>query len=206
MAHIRKPLAAAAALNAAIFLGEAIAGARANSASLLMDAVHNFSDQLALVCLFLAYVLPVRASTPLQRAANALNGLGLIVLSAFVGWHALSSLLHPQPVVGSIAIAVGLFGVAGNALVARLLKPWAAHSAAIRLAYVHNLGDAYVSIAPVLGGALVVATSRPIFDSLAALGIGSWLIVTTIRALREISGELIWPEDAVCPHAEHRSR
>jgi cobalt-zinc-cadmium efflux system protein len=62
MAHIRRPLAAAAALNAAIFLGEAWAGVRAGSLSLLGDAVHNFSDQLALVCLLLAYLVTTRAS------------------------------------------------------------------------------------------------------------------------------------------------
>jgi Co/Zn/Cd efflux system component len=40
MAHYRKPLAAAVALNSAIFLIEAFAGFQANSLSLIMDSVH----------------------------------------------------------------------------------------------------------------------------------------------------------------------
>ena len=44
MAHYRKPLAAAAGLNTAIFVVEAVAGFQADSLSLLMDSVHNLSD------------------------------------------------------------------------------------------------------------------------------------------------------------------
>ena len=59
MAHYRKPLAAAVALNTAIFVVEAIAGFQSESLSLIMDSVHNLSDELALVFLYLAFVLPL---------------------------------------------------------------------------------------------------------------------------------------------------
>jgi cobalt-zinc-cadmium efflux system protein len=203
MAHIRKPLAAAVALNTLVFVGEAWAGARANSLSLLMDAVHNFSDELALVCLFLAYLVAARASRAFQRAANLLNGIGLVLISAAVSWQAVVRLVHPKPVAGWLPVAVGLFGVAGNWGVARLLRPWARHSATIRLAYLHNLGDVYVSLAPVLAGGLVLVTHRPLFDALFALGIGAWLMITTLRELHVLGDELIWPDDAICPHGEH---
>jgi Co/Zn/Cd efflux system component len=49
MAHYRKPLAAAVALNSAIFVVEAVAGFAADSLSLVMDSVHNLSDELALL-------------------------------------------------------------------------------------------------------------------------------------------------------------
>jgi cobalt-zinc-cadmium efflux system protein len=100
MAHIRKPLAAAATLNAAIFLGEAWAGLRASSLSLLGDAVHNFSDQLALVCLLLAYRVTTRASRHFQRSANLLNSAGLLAISAVLVWQALERVFHPQPLIG----------------------------------------------------------------------------------------------------------
>ena len=58
MAHYRRPLAAAAALNTAIFVVEAVAGFKADSLSLVMDSVHNLSDEMALVFLHLAFVLP----------------------------------------------------------------------------------------------------------------------------------------------------
>ncbi len=203
MAHIRKPLAAAAALNTIIFAGEAWAGTHANSLSLLMDAAHNFSDELALICLFLAYMVAARASRGFQRTANVLNGVGLVLISAAMSWQAVERLIHPQPVIGWLPIAVGVFGMAGNWGVARLLRPWAQHSATIRLAYLHNLGDVYVSLAPVVAGGLVLLTHQPLFDALFALGIGVWLMVTTLREFRVLGNELIWPDDAICPHEEH---
>jgi len=88
MAHVRKPLAAASILNAVIFIGEGIAGYRAESMTLIMDAIHNFSDELALVCLYLAYVLTVKLSKSLQRFANVLNSVGLIFISALLVFEA----------------------------------------------------------------------------------------------------------------------
>jgi cobalt-zinc-cadmium efflux system protein len=203
VAHIRRPLAAAVALNTLIFAGEARAAVRAHSLSLMMDAIHNSSDELALICLFLAYLVTAKASQHLQRGANLLNGLGLIIISGVVSWEAITRLRHPHSVIGWLPVAAGLFGVLGNWAVARCLRPWAPHSAAIRLAYLHNLGDVYVSLAPVVAGALVLLTHRPGFDALVALGIGAWLLATTLWELRNLGSELIWPEDAVCPHPEH---
>jgi cobalt-zinc-cadmium efflux system protein len=73
VAHFRKPLAAAAALNTVIFAVEALAGFQSHSLSLIMDSVHNFSDELALVCLYLAFVLPVGVSRSFLRSANVFN-------------------------------------------------------------------------------------------------------------------------------------
>ena len=49
MAHYRKLLGAAVGLNTAIVVGEAVAGWHAKSLSLLMDSIHNLSDEMALV-------------------------------------------------------------------------------------------------------------------------------------------------------------
>jgi Co/Zn/Cd efflux system component len=57
MAHYRKAVAAAAALNSGIFAVEAIARYQAGSLTLLMDSVHNLSDEMGLVLLYLAFVL-----------------------------------------------------------------------------------------------------------------------------------------------------
>jgi Co/Zn/Cd efflux system component len=113
-----------------------------------MDAAHNFSDELALGCLVLAYWLRAKLSRNLQRSANVLNSLGLIVVSGLVGWFAVDRLLHPQPVIGWLPVGIGLLAAAGNWGVARCLRPWAGHSPAIRLAYLHNLGDAYLPSHP----------------------------------------------------------
>jgi Co/Zn/Cd efflux system component len=100
MAHVRKPLLYAAALNTGIVGIEAFAGYQANSLSLLMDSVHNLSDELALVCLCLAYLLPLRLSRILQRSANLLNSVGLLAISGLLVWQAIDRLISPTAVVG----------------------------------------------------------------------------------------------------------
>lgn len=171
MAQIRKPLAAAVVLNSAVFTTEAIAGVRAGSVSLLMDAVHNFSDELALLCLLAAYVFTVSLSRGLQRVANLLNSLGLITVSALLVWQSVDRLFYPLPVTGWLPITVGAAAAVGNWGVARILRNWQQQSAAIRLAYLHNVGDIYVSLARILAGLLVSITGQSAFDPLVALGV-----------------------------------
>jgi cobalt-zinc-cadmium efflux system protein len=205
MAHIRKPLAAAVALNTAVFATEAVAGVRAGSLSLLMDAVHNFSDELALICLLAAYVFTVSLSRGLQQVASLLNSLGLITVSALLVWQSVDRLIHPLPVTGWLPVTVGAAAAVGNWGVARILRKLQHQNAAIRLAYLHNVGDIYVSLAPILAGLLVSVTGRAAFDPLVALGVAIWLISSTAVELRRSGEDLLWPESAECPHDEVRA-
>ncbi|SRR5258706_4142205 len=200
MAHFRRPLAAAATLNGAIFLVEAIAGYRANSLSLLMDAVHNLSDQAALVLLYLALVLPSGVSRTLLRSANLFNSVGLVAVSGLLLWQAAQHVLAPTPLAGAVPAFVGLAAAAGNWGVARLLREPAQVSVAVRLAYLHNLGDMWVSLAPVAAGILVAGTGYFAFDALAAGAIALWIIGTTLREVVVSRDELIWPQRLDCGH------
>jgi cation diffusion facilitator family transporter len=201
MAHYRKPLAAAAALNTAIFVVEAVAGFQSDSLSLLMDSVHNLSDEMALVFLYLAFVMPHGISRHLLRSANVFNSVGLLVVSGLLLWQAVERMLHPASVVGGVAIVVGLLAAAANWGVARLLVAPGRRNAAIRLAYLHNIGDVYVSLAPVVAGLLVTLTGYSIFDPLIAAGIAVWIIISTVEVFAS-SEELIWPERIVCGHSD----
>src|SRR5262249_26254516 len=60
-------LARGAAVNTGIFVVEAVAGFRAHSLSLLMDSVHNLSDEMALVFIYLAFILSKGVSRNLLR-------------------------------------------------------------------------------------------------------------------------------------------
>src|ERR1700682_2438558 len=149
MSHVKKPLALAAALNTTIFIAEAFGGIKGHSNSLLMDSVHNFSDELAIICLFLAFVLPVVMSKNFQRIANILNSAGLVIISGLLIWQSVEHIIKPAPTKGYIPLIAGLFAVIANWGVAKILYPVKNQNAAIRLTYLHNLGDIYVSLAPV---------------------------------------------------------
>ena len=198
MAHYRKPVAAAVALNTAIFVVEAIAGFQAQSLSLIMDSIHNLSDEMALVALYLAFILPLGVSRNLLRSANIFNSVGLIVVSGLLLWQAVERVLSPIPVQGLIPIVVGIAAALANWGVAQLLWKPGQNNAAIRLAYIHNIGDVWVSLAPVVAGVLLTLTGYSIFDPLMAGAVALWIIATTAREVFASRDELIWPEKIVC--------
>ena len=179
---------------------------RAQSLSLVVDSVHNLSDEIALLFLFLAFVLPLTLSKALQRWANVLNSIGLIAVCGFIVWEAVQRVVRPVPVLGTIPIAIGLLAAAGNWGVARLLLKPGAQNPAVRLAYLHNMGDVLVSLAPVAAGILIALTGRFPFDPIVALGVASWIVWSTARDVMRSRDELIWPAELVCGHAPEEQR
>lgn len=200
MAHHRRAIGAAALLNGLIVVGEGFAGWRAGSLSVQMDAVHNLSDELALLCLWLACFWPGRLGRGGQRLANLLNTVGLLALAALLAVRAGLRLAHPEPVAGLVPLAAGLFAAAANAGVAALLAAPARQHAAVRLAWLHNRADVLVSIVPAAAGVLLLLTGQPLVDPLAALAVAAWLAVSTVREVRASFDELLWPSDLSCEH------
>jgi cobalt-zinc-cadmium efflux system protein len=206
MSHVQKPLLVATGLNTAVFVVEGVAGFQGHSLSLLADATHNLSDELALVCLALGYLLPIQLSRHLQRSANALNSVGLLLVSAVIAWQAFERTLNPAPVASLLPITIGLLGAVGNWGVARALRPFWHVSPAIRLDYLHNVGDVWVSLAPVVAGVLVALSGWGGFDALIGAGLALWIIWGTVQELQSSSSTLLWPDDAVCEHPAVESR
>ena len=202
MAHRRAPLVRALALNSAVLVVEIVSGVGANSFSLIMDGVHNLSDEIALVFLVLAYTLRTGLSGRLLRSANFFNSIGLLTISGFLVWRVVERVFNPVEVLGVVPIIAGLIGAACNWGVARVLRQASKEDPAIRLAYVHNLGDILVSLTPVAAGVAIILSGNPLFDPLVALVIAAIIIVTTIRTVLNSHKELIWPENVSCGHGD----
>ena len=198
MAHLRKQLAIALGLNTAVLAIETAGGIHANSISLMVDAVHNFSDEAGLALLLLAYTLRAGLSGHLLRWANFFNSLGLLAICGFIVWQGIERILHPPPVLGLVPIVVGLAASLGNWYVAKALRKASEEDAAIRLAYVHNLGDTLVSLGPTVAGILMMATGSFIFDPILALVIAGAIILSTLRTIIDSRKELMWPENVTC--------
>lgn len=202
MSHHRRAVGTAVLLNTAILVVEAAAGFHAHSLSLLTDSVHNLSDELGLIALWLAFFVARGPSRTLLRAANVFNSVWLIAVSGVLLWQAVERFLHPVPVQGLVPIIVGLSAAAANWGVARLLREPGEHNAAIRLAYVHNLGDVWVSLAPVIAGVLLIATGYSIFDPIIAAAVAIWFMTSTGREVIASGDDLIWPDRIVCCHTQ----
>ena len=153
---------------------------------------------MALAFLLLAYTLRTGLSSHFLRSANAFNSVGLLVVSGLLVWQAIERLIHPQPVLGLVPIAAGLLAAAGNWGVARALREPSKEDVAIRLAYVHNLGDTLVSLAPVAAGLAVVLSGIALLDTIIALIIAVVIVAGTLQAVMGSHKELMWPEKIVC--------
>src|SRR6476620_2542570 len=97
------------------------------SVALLADAIHNFSDGLTAIPLWIAFVLSRRAATRRYTygygRSEDLAGVFIVAMialsSVLAGYESIHRLLNPQPVTHvAVVIAAGLLGFVGNAIVA----------------------------------------------------------------------------------------
>lgn len=176
------------------------------SVALLADTIHNFSDALTSLPLWVAFVLGRRAVTRSHtfgfRRAEDLAGLfilAMIALSAAVaGWESLRRLVDPQPMtnVGLVMLA-GLVGFAGNELVAvyRIRVGERIGSAALVADGHHARTDGFTSLGVVFG-AVGVMLGFPQADPVVGLLITVAILFVLRDAGRHVFGRLM---DAVDP-------
>ena len=160
------------------------------SVALLADTIHNFSDALTAVPLFIAFRLARRAPTRRYTygfgRAEDLAGLfviAMITLSAIVAAvEAIRRLISPQPIdhVAWVALA-GVVGFVGNEFVAlyRIREGQAIGSAALVADGYHARTDGFTSLA-VLVGAVGVWAGFEAADPIAGLVI-SVAILAVLR-------------------------
>jgi cation diffusion facilitator family transporter len=197
-------------ITAALQLGiVAISG----SVALLADTVHNFSDALTAVPLWIAFALGRRAPDPRYThgfgRGEDLAGLfivAMIALSAVIAAvESIRRLADPQPLdnLGWV-LAAGVVGFAGNEAVAvyRIRVGRRIGSAALVADGVHARTDGFTSLAVVLG-VLGVWAGFPPADPLVGLLITAAILVLLWGTAREVGRRLL---DGVDPELTHRAR
>ncbi|WP_226363954.1 cation diffusion facilitator family transporter [Pseudonocardia abyssalis] len=187
-------------------LAQAVVVVLTGSVALLADTIHNFSDALTAVPLWIAFVLGRRTATRRYTygygRAEDLAGVFIvfmIALSAVVaGYESIRRLLDPQPITNiGILIAAGLIGFAGNELVAlyRIRVGRKIGSAALVADGLHARTDGFTSLA-VVAGALGVWAGFPLADPIVGLLITVAILFVLRNAARDIYRRLM---DAVDP-------
>ena len=171
------------------------------SVALLADTIHNFSDALTAVPLWIAFILGRRAAnrryTYGYGRAEDLAGLfivAVVALSAVVAaWQSVDRLFHPQPLHNLWwVLAAGLIGFAGNELVAiyRIRVGRQIGSAALVADGVHARIDGFTSLAVVLGAGGVML-GFPLADPIVGLFISAAIIVLLWGTVRSIGRRLM---------------
>ncbi|ADT97983.1 MULTISPECIES: cation diffusion facilitator family transporter [Mycolicibacterium] len=171
------------------------------SVALLADTIHNFSDALTAIPLWIAFALSTKAATRRYTygfgRAEDLAGLfvvAMIALSAIIaGVESVRRLINPVPIehVGWVALA-GLVGFIGNELVAlyRIRVGRRISSAALVADGLHARTDGFTSLA-VLLGAGGVALGFPLADPVIGLVITVAILAILRTAARDIFRRLM---------------
>ncbi|HTX33991.1 MAG TPA: cation diffusion facilitator family transporter [Bryobacteraceae bacterium] len=172
---------------------EVVAGLQAHSLALLSDAGHNFTDALALLLAWIAFLLQSRPADEVktygyQRAgvlAAFVNALTLVALAAWIFYESVLRLQHPESVSEGLMIGVAGLGVLLNGGIMWALRAASRSDLNVRSAFVHMLGDALGSGAIVAGGVIMFYTGWQRVDPVLSILIGSLIVWTAWDIIRE---------------------
>ncbi|MCW2840961.1 MAG: hypothetical protein JWR55_2444 [Aeromicrobium sp.] len=171
------------------------------SVALLADTIHNFSDALTAIPLWIAFVLVRRP--PTQRFTYGLGRVEdvaglfivlMIALSAVVaGYESIRRLIEPRDITNvGVVLAAGIIGFIGNELVAvyRIRVGRKIASAALVADGLHARTDGFTSLA-VAAGAIGVMAGFPLADPIVGLLITVAILVVLKGAATEVFQRLL---------------
>ncbi len=186
-------------LNLIITIAQIVGGLVSGSLALLSDAMHNFSDVLALVIAYVANRLAARPSTKeytfgLKRAeilAALFNALVLVGIGIFLIVEAFHKFFQPEPIASSWVIWLGMLSIILNTASVLLIKEDSHENMNIKAAYLHLLTDVMTSVAVVVGGILMAAWDIYWVDPLISILIALYLIKAAFSLIKESSSVLM---------------
>lgn len=195
----RRRLSLALGITALVMVVEFVGGWLAGSLALLADAGHMLADAAALALALLATRIAQRPATA-QRSfgflrfeilAALINGAVLIAIAVGIGFEAWRRLRTPVAVDGALLLGVAGIGLVANLAAAAILHRGHQHSLNQRGAYLHVLGDLLGSIGAITAGAIVLASGWTAADPLISVFIGTLVLVSAWRLVKESTDVLL---------------
>jgi cobalt-zinc-cadmium efflux system protein len=164
------------AVTAAVAVVETVGGILSDSISLVSDAVHMFTDVMAIGLSLFAITMAARshsgAMTFGYHRAEVMvalaNGVALTVISLWVLYEAFLRVMSPRIIDAPLLLLTASIGLAGNLVVMFLLKHHAGKSINIHSAFIHVVYNTISSIAVITTGFIALNTGITIVDPLVA--------------------------------------
>ncbi|MEO3856937.1 cation diffusion facilitator family transporter [Acrocarpospora sp. B8E8] len=180
----RRYLTGALALITGFMAIEVVIGVIAQSLALISDAGHMLTDAIAIVVALIAMRISARPprggyTYGLKRAeiiSAQLNGLTLLLLSAYFIVEGVRRIVEPPDVEGLYVVVTGLAGIAINLAATWLMSKANRTSLNVEGAYQHILNDLFAFIATTIAGAVVWLTGWGRADALAALIVAALML------------------------------
>ena len=171
-------------LNVGITVSQVIGGLLSGSLALLSDAMHNFTDVLALVSVYVANRMAQRKPTEQQTfgykrielLAALGNGLALVVIGVWLLVEAVHKLFNPEPVESFWVIGLALLSIVLNWVSVVLVSKDAAHNSNVKSAYLHLMTDVMTSVAVLAGGLAIMFWQIYWIDPLISMLIALYLL------------------------------
>lgn len=191
--HVSRKLLIASIATFVFVLVELTAGVVSNSLALIGDALHNFTDTLALLLALFAVRLERRPATAeksygYHRAgvlAAFINAGTLVAFTIFIFFEAIERLRVEQAV-----NAQWMMITAGAAILLNAAISWSLHDEGrtdlnIRSAVLHMLGDAVSSAGIIVAAVLIRMTNMAFWDPLMSMLIGVMILWSSWGVFRE---------------------
>jgi cobalt-zinc-cadmium efflux system protein len=193
LTNVNKAFVVGISLNLLFVVTEVVFGLFTHSLSLLSDAGHNLADVGTLALSLLAFrLLKVKSNenyTYGYRKVSILvalfNAMLLLVSIGAIIYEAVHRFLNPEPVPGTtIAIVAGI-GIVINTVTALMFFRNKDKDININSAYIHLMGDAFVSIGIVIGGIVIFFTQWFWIDSIVSVVIALVILFSTWHLLKD---------------------
>jgi cobalt-zinc-cadmium efflux system protein len=173
-------------LNTAFVVAELAFGYAANSLALISDAVHNFSDVIALLLAWVAGWLarkqPTEQHTYGYRRASILAALvnaGLLLIAVGgIAVEAIARIEEPAAVAVGTVVVVAALGILVNGFTALLFMRGRHGDLNIRGAFLHMAADAAVSLGVVVAALVIMLTGWQWVDPAISLGIAAVVLAS----------------------------
>ncbi|ASK18758.1 cation diffusion facilitator family transporter [Halomonas sp. N3-2A] len=181
--------------NGLLTIAQIVGGVMAGSLSLIADALHNLSDMAALVIAFAARKIARRPADAymtfgygrIEIVAALINYTTLIIVGVYLIYEGAMRMIDPPEIEGWTIVIIGGVALVVDALTAVLTWSMQKESVNIRALFLHNLSDAFASIAVIIGGSLILLYDMRWVDPAITIGIALYILYL---AFSEIGGPI----------------
>ena len=180
-------------LNGSFTIIELVGGLLSNSLALISDAMHDFTDTIALsLSLYTnkkSVQKPSKTKTFGYKRATIIaalfNAIVLIALTFFIFYKAYQKILNPEKVNGMIVFVIAVFGIIFNGIV--VLRMWKTKDKdiSIKSVFWHLLEDALGWFGVLVAGIVIIFTGWYIIDPIISIVIGLIVIHGAYGIIKE---------------------
>jgi cobalt-zinc-cadmium efflux system protein len=186
-------------LNLFITTAQIIGGIVSGSLALLSDALHNFSDVMALLIAWWANKISSKESSEektfgYKRAeivAALFNASVLVGIGVYLIVEGVAKLMRPEAIDSDIVIYLALLGIVFNFISVLLLQKDAKENLNMKAAYLHLLSDTMTSVAVLIGGLGMKYFGAFWIDPFITIVIALYLIQTSFSLIKETTSILM---------------